>query len=156
MVRARRVMSLVILLLVVSTPIAAPAVAAVGPTPITISTQVSFVGPPHGTFAATPPLCPSGTFSDAIVVVSRAPRGFPLSILAERTLTCDDGSGAFFVQLHAQFLPNGAPGTASGPWTATGGSGAYSNLHGAGTFVVTVSPISPTGTETLTGFVVLP
>jgi hypothetical protein len=31
----------------------------------------------------------------------------------------------------------------------------YSDLHGAGTFLVTFSPNSPSGTETLTGFVVL-
>jgi hypothetical protein len=153
--RRPRAMSLVIVLIATAAILAPTTTATSGPTPITISTQVSFVGSPQGTFVVAAQLFATGTFVDAIVTAGGAPSGFPFSVLAERTLTCDDGSGSFFIQLHAQFLPNGEPGTAGGSWTAIGGTDAYSDLRGAGTFVVTFSPDSPSGTETLTGFVVL-
>jgi hypothetical protein len=113
-------------------------------TPITINTVDDFSTPhPTGTFVASAPLCASGTFIDLIVNHEDIANKF----LVDRTLTCDDGSGTFTIHLHVQF-PRQA--TDSAPWSINGGTGAYTTLHGTGTWT-TVSTGPTSGADTLTG-----
>lgn len=55
-----------------------------------------------------------------------------------KTVTCDDGSGTFVIQIQAQAGIKG-PGTL-GPWTVLSGTGDYANLRGAGSVVGTPIP----------------
>lgn len=118
------------------------------PTSATITTAILF-GPPanHGTFVATAPLCPTGTFVDEFQTAGGGPSP-QFTALLYKTLTCDDGSGTFTIQFHAHFPREDEGG--STPWTVLSGTGAYATLHGTGnlTFVRT-GPVS--GIETLTG-----
>jgi hypothetical protein len=136
--------SLVLLLTTRSTPRvhASPA------SSITLTTAIQF-GPPanHGTFVASAPLCPSGTFVDEFETAGggQSPQ---FTALLDKTLTCDDGSGTFTIQFHAHFPREDVGG--STPWVVLRGTGAYATLHGTGslTFIHT-GPT--TGVETLTG-----
>ena len=115
---------------------------------ITLTTAIQF-GPPanHGTFVASAPLCPSGTFVDEFEAAGggQSPQ---FTALLHKTLTCDDGSGTFTIQFHAHF-PREAVG-GSTPWVVLRGTGAYATLHGTGSLAF-VSTGPTTGVETLTG-----
>jgi hypothetical protein len=52
-----------------------------------------------------------------------------------KTLTCDDGSGSFMILVNAATAPT-SPGTIGG-FAVVGGTGDYSDLHGAGSLVGT-------------------
>jgi hypothetical protein len=114
-------------------------------TPITITAQVDLSTPAAtGTFVASAPLCPSGTFADDILARGGGPSPVT-TLLIRRTHTCDDGSGTFIIQLIGVFTPQ-----FPGPWSVFSGTGAYTTLHGSGTstFVLT-GPTS--GISTLIG-----
>jgi len=118
------------------------------PAPVTITVIADFSGPvPQGTFTATAPLCPSGTFvSEPIAggggLVASAFTG-------HQHFSCDDTSGTFTIQFHPQVHPPDF--TDHGPWSARGGTGAYDDLRGSGDFMV-VGFISPTtAVATFTG-----
>ena len=75
-------------------------------------------------------------------------------MLVHRVFTCADGVDAFDVLFEVHFLPTGAPGSASGQWTAQGGAGAFADTAGSGTFSVVIDPATASGSETFSGFVV--
>jgi hypothetical protein len=115
---------------------------------ITLTTAIQF-GPHanHGTFVASAPLCPSGTFVDEFETTGGGPSP-EFTALLHKTLTCDDGSGTFTIQFHAHFPRNATGG--STPWAVLSGTGAYATLHGSGTLTF-VSTGPTTAAETLTG-----
>jgi hypothetical protein len=54
------------------------------------------------------------------------------NILIRTTLTCDDGSGSFFMLKHLRLTFNATGFTDSGPVEILGGTGAYAGLTGHG------------------------
>ena len=115
-------------------------------TPITITAQVDLSTPAAtGTFVASAPLCPSGTFADDILARGGGPSPVT-TLLIRRTHTCDDGSGTFIFHMLGQFPRQD---TGSTPWSVFSGTGAYTTLHGSGTstFVLT-GPTSGISTST--------
>jgi hypothetical protein len=86
------------------------------------------------TFTATGPLCPSGTFADAVLSVSAFnAEQLKLNVLISTVYTCDDGSGTFTMLKHVfiDFNPDFSS-TNTGPVQILGGSGAYADLLGHG------------------------
>jgi hypothetical protein len=75
-----------------------------------------------GTFTASPPLCPSGSWLG--------------NGANSRVFTCADGSGTFTVGFNGEL--EHVQG-ASGPWTITSGSGTYTALRGKGTATIDAS-----------------
>ena len=123
----------------------------------TIVTSIIFPGggeEPFGTFTASDPLCPSGTFVDEQVGGGGAfnsGRVFYHSFTVRKTFTCADASGTFTILFHPQFTPATPPDCEeAGPFAVVGGTGAYAQLRGSGDFCV-----FPEGdddfTETFTG-----
>ncbi len=107
-----------------------------------------FSGPvPQGTFTATSPLCPSGTFVSEPIAGGGGPVAFAFTGLQH--FSCDDASGTFTIQFHPQIHPPGF--IDGGPWAALGGAGAYDGLRGSGDFTL-IGFISPTtAVATFTG-----
>jgi hypothetical protein len=106
-----------------------------------------------GTFTATAPLCPSGTFVDEFVGGGGAfQSGRPFhGFTVRKTFTCANGSGTFTILFHPQFNPNTAAGCEeAGPFSVVGGTGAFSQLSGHGRFCL-VPLASGRFTETFTG-----
>jgi hypothetical protein len=131
-------------------------VEAARPQPITITTHIVFDPfPPTGTFTATDPICPSGTFEDEFIGGSGGVTAYALTV--RKHFTCDDGSGTFTIQFHPQFNPqNPLTFDESGPWAVVGkGTGAYATLRGHGDFGVIFNQTAPEGTETFMGFMSL-
>jgi len=136
----------------VSAAVAAPAYSQ----PPTIVTNITFPeeGEPFGTFTATEPLCPSGTFVDEFVGGGGAFRSghvFYHGSTVRKTFTCADNSGTFTILFHPQLTGATAAGCEeAGPFAVIGGTGAFADLHGHGQFCV-----FPTGensfSETFTG-----
>jgi hypothetical protein len=116
----------------------------------TITTHITFPeeGEPFGTFTATEPLCPSGTFVDEFV----GGGGRDVSAFTIRkVLTCDDGSGTFTIQFHPQLNPTTPESCRqAGPFAVIGGTGDYTTLSGHGDFCVFPTGEN-TGIETFTG-----
>ena len=108
----------------------------------TIVTDITFPeqGEPFGTFTATAPLCPSGTFIDQFVGGGGAFRSGHVFFHANtvlKTLTCADGSGTFTILFHPQFSPaTPAACEEAGPFAVVGGTGVYAQLRGHGDFCV--------------------
>ena len=116
----------------------------------TITTNITFPeeGAPFGTFTATEPLCPSGTFVDEFV----AGGGGQLygAITVRKTLTCNDGSGTFTILFHPQLTPATPPSCLqAGPFAVIGGTGDYTRLSGHGDFCLVV--VDDSATEIFTG-----
>jgi hypothetical protein len=91
------------------------------PTPVTITDQLVFGHPPHGTFAATAAVCSAGTFVDDVQIAADG------SKTVHETFTCGDGKGTFIVVFH----PTQDGGSV--PWSVVRGTRAYATLHGSGT-----------------------
>ena len=132
---------------------AAPSAQAQEPT---IVTDITFPeeGEPFGTFTASAPLCPSGTFVDEFVGGGGAFRSGHVDYGASailKTITCTDGSGTFTILFHPQFTP-ATPGDCgeAGPFSVVGGTGAYAQLRGHGDFCV-FGDEEDRATETFTG-----
>ena len=90
---------------------AAPAANAQEPT---IVTDITFPeeGAPFGTFTASAPLCPSGTFVDEFVGGGGNFRSGPVfydSATIRKHFTCANGSGTFTILFHPQFTPATPP-----------------------------------------------
>ncbi len=108
----------------------------------TIVTDITFpeVGEPFGTFTASDPLCPSGTFVDAFVGGGgsfRSGRVLVAASTVRKVFTCADGSGTFTIQFHPQFTPSTSAGCeSSGPFAVIRGTGDYARLRGHGDFCV--------------------
>ena len=106
----------------------------------TIVTDITFPeeGAPFGTFTASDPLCPSGTFVDQFVGgggAFRSDRVFFGASNIRKVLTCDDGSGTFTIQFHPQFTPSTSAGCGqAGPCAVIAGTGDYARLRGHGDF----------------------
>jgi hypothetical protein len=139
---------------------AAASAQAAAPVPFTITQTVTGLSPTgggEGTFTATPPLCPSGTWVDT--VHNTAPNALPASqsrsdrfnLLVRTVFTCDDASGSFFVQSHVFFTFTGDTVTNTGPSLLLGGTGAYVNLEGNG-----VENGNGTSQGTISGFITQP
>ena len=132
---------------------AAPAAYAQEPT---ITTDITFPeeGEPFGTFTATEPLCPSGTFVDEFVGGGGAfmsDKFFYSAFTIRKHFTCDDGSGTFTILFHPQFNPTtSASCDQEGPFAVVGeGTGDYATLSGHGDFCVFAD--GDRFTETFTG-----
>ena len=131
---------------------AAPSAQAQEPT---IVTDITFPeeGEPFGTFTASAPLCPSGTFVDEFVGGGGAFRSgvFHHASTVRKHFTCADGSGTFTILFHPQGTP-ATPGDCgeAGPFSVVGGTDAYSQLRGHGDFCV-FGDEEEHGTETFTG-----
>lgn len=114
---------------------AAPAV------PVTITDQLIFGHPPHGTFTASAVVCPSGSFVDAV----EFPPGNadPAAEQVHETFTCADNSGTFTIR----FQPHLPSPDGTVPWSVESGTGAYAKLQGNGRLTVVVTgPSSLTAT----------
>jgi hypothetical protein len=125
------VLSAAVLALCALAGAASPATAA-EQVPFTITEQLSSTA--ADTFTATGPLCPSGTFVDAVESVGGAQSSQPkIELLIRTVYTCDDGSGTFDVLKHV-FLAINPDGSATntGPIQILGGIGAYAGLVGHG------------------------
>jgi len=74
-------------------------------------------------------ICASGTFVDTGLAFHGFQSGHAVQIFVGKTFTCPS-AGTFDVklQINANF-----DGTERFAWNITGGTGAYANLHGAGT-----------------------
>ena len=126
---------------------AAPAAYAQEPT---ITTDITFPeqGEPFGTFTATEPLCPSGTFVDEFVGGGGA---FASAFTIRKFLTCNDGSGTFTILFHPQLNPTTPESCGqAGPFAVVGGTGDYATLSGHGDFCV-FGTGENTAIETFTG-----
>ena len=101
----------------------------------TIVTDVTFPeeGPPFGTFTASDPLCPSGTFVDQFVGGGGGVLYHAATV--RKMFTCADGSGTFTILFHPQFTPATPAGCGeAGPFAVIGGTGDYAQLRGHGDF----------------------
>ena len=117
---------------------AAPATAA-PPTPVTFSVHEEFGPPPIGVFTSDGSVvCAKGTTSNLTFGSGfQSNRGVIFHV--RKTITCDDGSGTFTLQLQARAGFNVGDRT-FGPWTVLSGTGDYTHLRGAGTVTGTQSP----------------
>ena len=85
-------------------------------------------------------VCASGTTSNNTFGSGfQSDRGVIFHV--RKTITCDDGSGTFILQLQARLGFNAGDMT-FGPWVVLSGTGEYTNLNGRGTV---------TGTQTAGG-----
>jgi hypothetical protein len=73
----------------------------------------------QGTFTASPPLCPSGSWLG--------------NGAGSRIFTCADGSGSFTATFQGELEHTRG---ATGPWTITSGTGSYTALRGKGTATI--------------------
>jgi hypothetical protein len=121
--------------------VAGPATAA-SPQSVGIVSHVTFNqnGPNDGDFATTGQaadsglICEAGTFVDTDIRFAgyqsdRAGRSV-VQLQVDKTFTCDDGSGTFFVKLQIQ--ADFATGLETFRWVLTGGTGDYESLRGSG------------------------
>jgi len=127
----------------VATVVLASSALAAGEAPAHVTLSLDGVGADdshHGTFTASAPLCPGGTWGGDGNGVQTG----------TRTFTCADGSGSFRAEFD-QVTTEHTGGTA--PWQVTGGTGRYAALRGlgTGTAVITVAGDQPTFTETWQG-----
>lgn len=100
-----------------------------------IVTDITFPegGEPFGTFTASEPLCPSGTFVDEFV--GGGGGAFSHAATVRKMFTCADGSGTFTILFHPQHTPATPPGCEeAGPFAVVGGTGDYARLRGHGDF----------------------
>jgi hypothetical protein len=143
------------LVLLVVAALALAAVSAAYAQEPTITTNIIFPeqGEPFGIFAATEPLCPSGTFVDEFVGGGGAFASgsvFYHASTVRKTFTCSDGSGTFTILFHPQFSPaTSSACEEAGPFAVVGGTGDYATLRGQGDFCV--FPVGEGFTETFTG-----
>ena len=115
---------------------ALPAVAA--PPQTSTFTVVEQFDPESGVFTSDGSIvCASGTTSNNTFGSGfQSNRGVIFHV--RKTITCDDGSGTFILQIQARLGFNVGEMT-FGPWTVLSGTGRYTNLHGAGTVTGTQS-----------------
>ena len=127
-----RKLSLGLLLVAASVAISSPA-SATTPTDVFIEVESSLLGAASPFVASGPAVddglvCDSGTVVDASgKVTGFSPAGF--NFQGVKHFTCDNGSGEFFVNLQARI--DFRKGTTFS-WNVLSGTGAYANLHGAG------------------------
>ena len=106
--------------------------AAAAPPQTQTFTVVEQFEPESGVFTSDGSVvCPSGTTSNNTFGSGfQSDRGVIFHV--RKTITCDDGTGTFILQLQARLGFNVGDMT-FGPWVVLSGTGRYENLHGAGT-----------------------
>ena len=128
--------ALAAVLAVASLIVAAPALPA-PPQQTTFNVIEFFDGSP-GVFTSDGSIvCASGTTSnDTFATGFPSDRGVLFHV--RKTITCDDGSGTFVLQIQAQtgFRADGT----LGPWVVLSGTGDYEDLRGTGKVVGTFFP----------------
>lgn len=94
---------------------------------------------PNGVFASDGSLvCPSGTTTNNVFATGfQSDRGVIFHV--RKTITCNDGSGTFTLQLQAR-SGFGVGDITYGPWVVFDGTGDYVNLRGQGTVTGTFFP----------------
>lgn len=118
---------------------ALPATAA-PPQATTFAVVETFSDPPvPGVFTSDGSIvCPSGTTTnDTFATGFQSDRGVIFHV--RKTITCNDGSGTFTLQLQARSGFNVGDMT-FGPWVVLDGTGDYENLRGRGTVTGTFVP----------------
>ena len=127
-----------------------PAVAA--PPQTQTFTVVEQFEPESGVFTSDGSVvCSSGTTSNNTFGSGfQSDRGVIFHV--RKTITCDDGSGTFVLQLQARLGFNVGDMT-FGPWVVLSGTGDYANLHGSGT--VTGTPTEGGVTDVYVGWLAL-
>jgi len=117
--------------------VGAPALAA-PPTAVTFTVEEQFE-PPSGTFTSDGSVvCASGTTSNNTFGTGfQSNRGVIFHV--RKTITCDDGSGTFTLQLQARAGFDVGDMT-FGPWIVLSGTGDYAGLRGQGTVTGTSVP----------------
>ncbi len=132
----RRPRLVALLALVMVMAIGAPGGASSPPTDVNIAVETSLLGAPSP-FAASGPAVDDGLICGEGIVVDYSgkvtgfsPTGFNFQGIKQ--FICDDGSGDFFVNLQARI--DFRKGTTFS-WNVLAGTGAYEDLHGAGTGV---------------------
>jgi hypothetical protein len=116
----------------------APTASAAAP-PVTIL-QIDIVFDVSEDFTATGGvLCDSGTaVTDPVFAAGFGAKGRGVGTFhLIKSLTCDDGSGTFQILVDASTAPT-SPGTIGG-FAVVGGTGDYTDLHGAGSLVGTAT-----------------
>lgn len=139
-------------------------VAAAAPRQATIVSHVTFNpdGPNYGTFAISGPavtdhvLCASGTFVDTGIRFAgfqsdRAGRTI-VQLQVNKTFTCDDRTGTFFVKMQIQADVD--TGLETFTWVVQGGTGQYRRLSGSGSGTTVRDEDGNGNTNTYVGFVV--
>jgi hypothetical protein len=116
---------------------AVPALAA-KPQSVTFSVVEQFESP-SGVFTSDGSVvCPSGTTSNQTFGTGfQSDRGIIFHV--RKTITCNDGSGTFTLQLQARSGFNIGDMT-FGPWVVLSGTGDYATLRGQGTVTGTFIP----------------
>ena len=106
--------------------------AAAAPPQTQTFTVVEQFEPDSGVFTSDGSVvCPSGTTSNNTFGSGfQSDRGVIFHV--RKTITCDDGTGTFILQLQARLGFNVGDMT-FGPWVVLSGTGRYESLHGAGT-----------------------
>ena len=117
---------------------AVPAAVAGPPQSVTFTVEEQF-DPPSGVFTSDGSVvCPTGTTSNLTFGSGfQSDRGVIFHV--RKTITCDDGSGTFTLQLQARAGFNVGDQT-FGPWVVLSGTGDYVDLRGRGTVTGTQSP----------------
>jgi len=117
---------------------AVPAAVAGPPQSVTFTVAEQF-DPPSGVFTSDGSVvCAKGTTSNLTFASGfQSDRGLIFHV--RKTITCDDGSGTFTLQLQARIGFN-VGGQTFGPWVVLNGTGDYVGLTGRGTVTGTQSP----------------
>ena len=144
--------------------IVAGPVAAASPQPMTIVSHVTFNpdGPNYGDFAITGAaadsglVCDSGTFEDTGIHFAgyqsdHAGRTV-VQLQVNKTFSCDDGSGMFFVKMQIQ--ADFDTGLETFTWVVQGGTDDYGNLRGSGSGSTIRDDDGNGNTNTYTGFLI--
>ena len=131
--------SMTLAVVVLATALLAVSAQAAGPTNATFTVVEQFGPPPSGVFTSDGSVvCATGTTSNLTFGSGfQSDRGVIFHV--RKTITCDDGSGTFTLQLQARAGFNVGEGT-FGPWVVLGGTGDYVRLMGTGTVTGTQSP----------------
>jgi hypothetical protein len=119
----------------------------------TIVTDVTFSEEGvFGTFTATAPLCPSGTFVDEFVAGGGFQSGRVHAVTVRKTFTCADDSGTFTILFHPQRTTATPAGCdEAGAFAVVGGTGDYAKLRGHGDFCLLPPLANGHFSETFTG-----
>jgi hypothetical protein len=123
---------------------AVPAAVAGPPQKVTFTVAEQF-DPPSGVFTSDGSVvCAKGTTSNLTFASGfQSERGLIFHV--RKTITCNDGSGTFTLQLQARAGFNVGDMT-FGPWVVLSGTGDYVGLHGQGTVTGIQAPNAVTDT----------
>src|SRR4051794_1446277 len=122
----------ILCILLVGAALTAAGAGATTPEPVSIVVQTVEPGSDGATgpFTASGPICPSGTTSTVSRELAGFERGFGGQIRVTKLFVCDDGTGSFELKLNVAI--RFAPFSDTYQWVVVDGTGAYENLHGAG------------------------